>query len=114
MDSRRFGRKSTREKGNRRDLHSNVEMAWVVLIGAPCGAALAQDKRPNVLLVVADDLGYGDLACSGHPEIVTPYSDSLATVCDPSNEARRRSHTRHTRIDRTDLTIRDGVIYSGF
>jgi arylsulfatase A-like enzyme len=33
---------------------------------------------PNVVLIVADDLGYGDLSCYGHPTIHTPALDSLA------------------------------------
>ena len=40
--------------------------------------ANAAAERPNVLFLIADDLGYGDLACFGHPEIETPNLDRLA------------------------------------
>ena len=36
------------------------------------------DSRPNILLVVADDLGYGDLACFGDANVKTPNLDRLA------------------------------------
>ena len=36
------------------------------------------ESRPNILLVVADDLGYGDLACFGDPNVKTPNIDRLA------------------------------------
>ncbi len=42
-----------------------------------CWQALA-DARPNVVLFVADDLGYGELNCQGNPEIPTPHIDSIA------------------------------------
>ena len=35
-------------------------------------------ERPNVILLVADDLGYGDLSCYGATEIKTPQTDSIA------------------------------------
>ena len=35
-------------------------------------------KRPNFVVVFCDDLGYGDLACFGHPKIRTPHLDKLA------------------------------------
>lgn len=48
--------------------------------------------RPNVLILFADDWGWGDLACHGHPHLRTPHLDRLAregsdfrqfTVCSP-------------------------------
>ncbi|KAL8576166.1 hypothetical protein ACOMHN_027821 [Nucella lapillus] len=39
----------------------------------------ASSARPNVVLIVADDLGYGDLGCFGNTTIRTPHLDKLAT-----------------------------------
>ncbi|GAB3033862.1 sulfatase family protein [Spirosoma pulveris] len=57
-------------------------------------------KKPNILLILADDLGYGDLGSYGAPDIRTPHIDSLAgagmrfshfyansSVCSPSRAA---------------------------
>lgn len=41
-------------------------------------AAAAQSEKPNIILLVADDLGYGDLSCYGATRIATPAVDSLA------------------------------------
>lgn len=46
-------------------------------LGALAMGAIAQDK-PNVILLVADDLGYGDLSCYGAQRVATPTVDSLA------------------------------------
>jgi arylsulfatase A-like enzyme len=42
------------------------------------GAGAAATVRPNVLFILADDLGYGDLSCYGRPEYKTPVLDNLA------------------------------------
>jgi arylsulfatase B len=54
----------------------------IFLVLASCGLALGSDDsrptRPNIVLLIADDLGYGELGCYGGKEICTPYIDSLA------------------------------------
>jgi arylsulfatase A len=46
------------------------------------GALLSEARaaeRPNFLVILCDDLGYGDLGCYGHPQIKTPHLDKLAS-----------------------------------
>ena len=53
-----------------------VLAAAIVVLGAVSAHAAA--RKPNILIIVADDLGYGELGCQGNPEIPTPNIDSLA------------------------------------
>lgn len=67
-------------------------------VGMMAGAALrAAPSRPNIIVMLADDLGYGDLGCYGQRRIRTPNLDRMAdrgirfmqayagsTVCAPS------------------------------
>jgi arylsulfatase A-like enzyme len=69
-------------------------------------------QRTNIILIVADDLGYGDIGCYGQQKIETPNIDSLAkeglkftqfyagtTVCAPSRASLMTGlHTGHTPV----------------
>lgn len=41
-------------------------------------ASAAPPERPNIVVLFADDLGYGELGCQGNPQIPTPHIDSIA------------------------------------
>ena len=49
----------------------------LMLVSCACFAAAALPEKPNVLLVLTDDQGYGDLSCHGNPVLKTPNLDKL-------------------------------------
>ena len=56
-------------------------LALLAVAAVPLTAAQAQvanAQRPNVVLIITDDMGYGDLGSYGAPDIRTPNIDSLA------------------------------------
>jgi len=94
-----------------------ISLASVILIVAVLSAPAmgqtkeAPKKKPNIVLMLADDLGYGDLGCYGQTKIRTPNLDRLAaegmrftqaycgsTVCAPSRCVLMTGlHTGHCR-----------------
>ncbi|MBN2473210.1 MAG: arylsulfatase [Pirellulales bacterium] len=95
-----------------------MHRTWLLLAAAAAsvivlaGTAVAAE-RPNVIYIMADDLGYGDLGCYGQKQIRTPNLDKLAdegmkltdyyagcTVCRPSRLVLWTGrHTGHTPIN---------------
>ncbi|NXY12315.1 ARSA Arylsulfatase, partial [Pteruthius melanotis] len=53
--------------------HPWVLLLLLLLLPVPAAAA----ARPNFVLVLADDLGFGDLGSYGHPSSSTPHLDRL-------------------------------------
>jgi arylsulfatase A len=89
-------------------------LAWLLLVATPSDDVLAQQRAaaPNVVVIQADDLGYGDLSAYGQTRFQTPALDRLAregirftqyyagsTVCAPSRTSLMTGlHTGHTWI----------------
>jgi arylsulfatase A-like enzyme len=91
-------------------------LLFAMLLGLPgtaaFGATNAPPSKPNVILILADDLGYGDLGCYGQKRIHTPNLDRLAaeglrftqayagtSVCAPSRcSLMTGRHTGHATV----------------
>src|SRR5262249_17209366 len=91
--------------------------AVILAVGLPlllCGKVSGAEKAgaPNIIMILADDLGYGDVGCYGQKQIQTPNIDRLAaegirftqgyagsTVCAPSRCCLMTGlHTGHARV----------------
>ncbi len=63
-------------------MHRIARMSYTVTVAltlaAFCQLTSAQERRPNIVLIVADDMGYGDVGFHGNKDIPTPNLDALA------------------------------------
>ena len=86
-----------------------IVVAWVVITAPDTNA---QPKKPNIIFILADDLGYADVGCYGQKKIKTPNIDALAkkgmtftqfysgsTVCAPARASFMTGlHTGHAAV----------------
>uniref|UniRef100_A0A672PFY9 Arylsulfatase A-like n=1 Tax=Sinocyclocheilus grahami TaxID=75366 RepID=A0A672PFY9_SINGR len=97
-----------------------MDLRSVIALFALITAQCARASPPNFVLLFADDLGYGDLGCFGHPSSLTPNLDRLAarglrftdfyvtsSVCSPSRAALLTGRYQ------TRSGIYPGVLYPG-
>jgi arylsulfatase A-like enzyme len=119
---------------------------WVALLGIMIYAVACSvdpPERPNFVLIMADDLGYGDLGCYGNTRINTPHIDRMAAhgllftdyhsngaVCTPTRAALLtgryqqrsglegviyvRGETRETGLDTAEFTIAEALRAAGY
>ena len=102
-----------------RDVRHSMKLglaAGLIAASAGCGGHPPDDRPPNIIYIMADDLGYGDLGSYGQQQIQTPNLDRLAeegirftdhyagsTVCRPSRLVLWTGyHTGHTPLRSND------------
>jgi arylsulfatase A-like enzyme len=51
---------------------------WPFILLTLLSCSTSDRPLPNIILLMADDLGWGDAGYQGHPELITPYLDSMA------------------------------------
>ena len=111
------------ESGMSKQINTAILLITCCLAIAPGNA---QQRQPNVIFILADDLGYGDTQPYGQQKIRTPHIDKLAsggmkftqfyagsTVCAPSRSALMTGlHTGHTTVrgNSATATLRPGDV----
>ncbi|RLS70261.1 MAG: arylsulfatase, partial [Planctomycetota bacterium] len=60
---------------------STLLLPLLIVLDTPVSGTLqAAESRPNMVVILCDDLGFGDLGVNGHPQIQTPNLDKLAAT----------------------------------
>lgn len=85
---------------DRRSFMGGVSALGALAAAGEGQAAAPKTRRPNILFIMADDLGYGDLSCTGSHHIRTPAIDSIggqgimlrqgyanSSICSPTRTA---------------------------
>ena len=118
-NSRRYGRLSVGATG----VATFLGLATILIF---CGTGLAEriaGRRPNIVFILTDDQGYGDMSCHGHPILKTPNIDRLnsesvrfsdfhvSPTCSPTRSALMtgrhefRNGVTHAILERERLTL---------
>jgi len=107
---------------------ARIACQWALAVFAllPCLGAEAQPlagRRPNIIFILTDDQGYGDMSCHGHPLLKTPNLDRLhreglcfadfhvSPTCSPTRSAlltgrhEFRNGVTHTILERERLAL---------
>src|SRR5215470_15551566 len=69
----------------------------------------ANESRPNIIFILADDLGWGDLSCYGRPDYRTPNIDLLALQGTRFSDERGEAKGVTRRNRRSRFEIREAV-----
>lgn len=107
----------------RRTFLSDCALCSAAIAANPSRAAARDVEKPNIVLILADDLGWGDLGCYGQAKIRTPNIDRMADegmrftncyagspVCGPSRSSLATGqHGGHTRV-RGNNAFAGGII----
>ncbi len=59
-------------------MRTSIICLTMLILTCASSASAADVNKPNFVIILADDLGYGDLGCYGHPTIRTPHLDRMA------------------------------------
>lgn len=117
--------------------HMNKAAAGMLLAGGLSCSKRAGDSRPNIIYILADDLGYAEVGCYGQEKIQTPNIDRIAReglrftqhysgspVCAPSRcvlmtgkhtgHATRRSNRPYIALGPGDITIAEVLKTAGY
>ncbi len=95
-----------------RNLRTYLSIFFSLALVFACYSQNRSADRPNIIFIMADDMGYGDLGCYGQTLIQTPHIDRMAaegvrftdcyagsTVCAPSRSVLMTGqHTGHTTV----------------
>ncbi|MDW8077588.1 MAG: sulfatase-like hydrolase/transferase, partial [Thermoguttaceae bacterium] len=105
-----------------------LAVVQVMLHGQPARGQNPPDRRPNIIFILADDLGYGDLGCYGQKLVRTPHLDRMAaegmlftqfyagsTVCAPSRCVLMvGQHTGHCSVRGNADKVRQSLVDEDF
>ncbi len=107
---------------------SGMSAFEMMLISASVEAAVPAGSRPNIILIITDDQGYGPVGRHGHPWLQTPHLDALydtstrfdrflvSPTCAPTRSALMtgrhdmRNGVTHTILERERMTLKATIL----